>query len=38
MGKIYKPEFGKGKVEFIEGSTEDMVQGLLVKLEERHLI
>ncbi len=38
MSKIYKPEFGKGKVEFIEGSTEDMVQGLLAKLKERNLI
>ncbi len=38
MSRIYKPEFGKGKVEFIEGSTEYVVQGLLTKLKERHLI
>jgi electron transfer flavoprotein alpha/beta subunit len=38
MGKMYKPEFGKGQVELIEGSMEDMVQGLLAKLKERNLI
>jgi electron transfer flavoprotein alpha/beta subunit len=38
MGRIYKPDFGKRKVEFIEGSTEDVVQGLLAKLRDRHII
>ncbi len=38
MGKMYKPEFAKGQVEFIEGSMKEMVQGLLAKLKERNLI
>jgi len=38
MSRIYKPDFGKRKVEFIEGSTEYVVQGLLAKLRDRHII
>lgn len=38
MSRIYKPDFGKRKIEFIEGSTEDVVQRLLAKLRDRHII
>jgi electron transfer flavoprotein alpha/beta subunit len=38
MSRIYKPDFGKRKVEFIEGSTEYVAQGLLAKLRDRHII
>jgi electron transfer flavoprotein alpha/beta subunit len=38
MSRIYKPDFGKGKAEFIEGSTEDVVHMLLAKLKDRHII
>jgi electron transfer flavoprotein beta subunit len=38
MSRVYKPDFRKRKVEFIEGSTEYVVQGLLAKLRHRHAI
>ena len=38
MSRIYKPDFGKREVDFIEGSTEYVVQGLLAKLRDRHII
>jgi electron transfer flavoprotein beta subunit len=38
MSRIHKPDFGKRKVEFIQGSTEHVVQGLLADLRDRHII